>query len=235
MKVEIEDLKADKAKLESDIKEMDKLNKIHSENLIKREQENEELVKTNEKLRVQLEGSKDALKNIEYHHKEYILKLKTDHRKAMGNIDGLYNRWGMEYEDLYMKMHKLYVENIDNTAIIISYKELLKHQKDQTRKNKDLLVEQTSKFDLSKKYIEEFREENVKLENIIELNKKEIDILNNKITILSQDKEDFRKEILRLSGKVEIVVEASIEESKEKESSENNIDLNNSQEVEVFW
>ena len=131
---------------------MDKLNKKNAENLEKREQENEELTKSNEKLRVQLEGAKDALTNIEIHHKDYIIKLKKDHKKEMANVDGVYNRAGMEYEDLFVKAHKFYNDNIDNTAAIKNLKEQLKSQKDQTRRQKDLLAEQNSKLELSKKY-----------------------------------------------------------------------------------
>lgn len=150
LKVEIEDLKAEKAKLESDIKEIDKINKKNAENLEKRADENEELTKINEKLRVQLEGAKDALYNIEIHHKDYITKLKKDHRKEMANVDGVYNRAGMEYEDLFVKTCKYYNDSIDSMVAIKNLKEQLKSQKDQTRRQKDILAEQNSKLELSK-------------------------------------------------------------------------------------
>ena len=78
--------------------------------------------------------------------------------------------------------------------------------------------------------MEEFRSENEKLEGIVEQKKKETEELQTKVNVLHQDKEEYRQEIIRLTGKVEIVFEASLEESKEKDSTDLENKINTSQE-----
>ena len=171
LKVELEDVKVERDKLESNIREMDRQNRHQLESAVEKEVEYEELAKINEKLRVQLEGSKDAFNNIEHHHKDYIIKMKKEHRKTMTSIDNIYNMAGMEYEDLLVKTHKLYTENLDSMSAIRNLKEQNKSYKDQNRKLKDSLAEQNSKLEVSKKFIEEFRTENLTLEEEIEKKK----------------------------------------------------------------
>lgn len=78
--------------------------------------------------------------------------------------------------------------------------------------------------------MEEFRGENVKLEETIEQKKTEIQQLQLKVDMLNKDKEEYRQEIIRLAGKVEVVMEASNEESKDRESTDNENKVNTSQE-----
>lgn len=56
LRVELQDVKAEKAKVESDIKEMDKLYKKIIKKSKKDEIKYEETIKENEKLRIQYEG-----------------------------------------------------------------------------------------------------------------------------------------------------------------------------------
>lgn len=171
LKVEYEDVKVQKEKLESDIKVLDKSSRHQLEIAAQKNEQYEELVQINEKLRVQLGGSKDAFVNIEHHHKNYIIKMKKEHRKTMTSIDNIYNMVGMEYEDLYVKAHNLYTENLDNVTIIKNLREQSKSHKEQARRFKDSLAEQTSKLEVSKKYMEEFRQENISLEETLEKKK----------------------------------------------------------------
>ena len=234
LKVEMEDVKVQKEKLESDIRELDKSNRQQLEVATEKTKEYEELVQINEKLKVQLEGSKEAFINIEHHHKDYIIKMKREHRKTMTSIDNIYNMVGMEYEDLYVKTHKLYTENLDNMTIIRNLKEQSKGYKDQARKFKDSLAEQNSKLEVSKKFIEEFRKENITLEENLEKKKKEFEDLNMKIKILIQDKDSMRKDFLERIQKVEIVVESVQTESKDQESTESEKSNTSDEEVETL-
>lgn len=172
-----------------------------------KEKEHEELVKINEKLRVQLEGAKDALSNLEFHHKDYIIKLKREHRKTLSSIDNIYNMTGMEYEDLYTKMGCLKEKYAESSDVIKSLRSNLKSYKDKVRRATDDLTEFMAKYDIIKKNMESLREENHKLEDDISKKNEEISELNEKCKMLAEDKDMMRKDMVNMTKKVEVVVE----------------------------
>lgn len=140
----------------------------------------DEVLKQNEKLRIQLEGAKEANKNLEYHHKDYIIKMKKEHRKTLSSIDNIYNQNGMEYEDLYTQFHRLHQDNADNMGIIVTLKTQIKGYKDQLRRAKEDNAEFAAKYDVSKKHIEDLRNEHQQLESEVQRKNKDILELTNK-------------------------------------------------------
>lgn len=229
LKVEIQDLKATIAKLRSDIRELDKSHKISIQLARDKEKEHEELLKINEKLRVQVEGAKDALSNLEIHHKDYIIKLKKEHRKTLSSIGNIYNMNGMEYEDLYTKMGYLTEKYQDNWDIIKSLRANLKSYKDKVRRATDDLAEFVAKYDIIKKNMESLRLENHKLEDDNSKKNDEIKELNLKCKVLSEDKDMLRKDLVNMTRKVEVVIETD-----EKLLSQTSIDDSDDESEELF-
>ena len=122
LKVVVEDLKAEKAKLKSDIKELDKKYKISTKISKEREKKQNKILQENEKMMIQFKGCQKALQNVEIHHKNYIKRLKKEHQKTIAERDGMYNRSTMEHEDVFMKAVKFHEENQENKSIIKTFK-----------------------------------------------------------------------------------------------------------------
>lgn len=148
LRIQFEDAKAAKEKLASDIKQLDKSYKKTIEISKEKEIVHNETIRENEKLRIQLAGAQDAFKNLEVHHKDYIIKLKKEHLRTLNSIDNIYNNNGMEYEDLYTKMHVLFQEHNEDLVAIKKLNSLLHLQRDKTRKAEDEVTLLTDKFDV---------------------------------------------------------------------------------------
>lgn len=164
MKVEIEEFKSARARLELDFRCQDKMHSKIVENARINGEKNEELVRENEKLRIRLAGSQDAFKNLEVHHRDFIVEIKKRHKKDLSNVDNIYNMYGMEYEDLYSKTHKIYEDHKDDAHIINLLRDTVKSQKVEIVKATDEGNQLVEKFNYYRTHFNEIRDENEKLE-----------------------------------------------------------------------
>lgn len=209
LKIELQDFKAAKAKLVSDIKELDRAHNVSAKIAKDNEKMYNDAIKENEKLRIQLSGTQKALENVEKHHKEYIKRMKKEHYKTSSELEIVYNQNGMEYEDLKMRAVLLYNSNKENEKISATFKAHAKNYKEQMKIAKDDLVIMDQKYEIIKNHLQSMRIENENLENDISRKNEEISDLSDKRLELFQEKEKLRSDLRAAKG-IEIINETSL-------------------------
>ena len=213
LKVVIEDLKAAKDKLESDIKQLDKNHKVSSTIAKEREDKHNKCLKENEMLKIKYDGCQKALENVEYHHKNYIIRLRKEHKKIISERDNMYNHSTMEQEDIYMRAAKYYEEKMENEKIIKTFKAHTKMFKEQAKKAKKDLETYKIKYDKGMSQLNTFRTENERLENDVARKNDEIIDLTDKRLKLYFEKEKYRDKFIGNNAE-EIIKELEAEQVK---------------------
>lgn len=239
LKVELQDVKAAKAKLESDIKELDKAHRVSAKIAKDNEKLFNDAIKENEKLKIQLSGSQKALENVEKHHKEYIKRMKKEHYKTSSELAIVYNQNGMEYEDLKIRAVNLFNANKENEKISATFKAHAKNYKEQMKIAKDDLVIVNQKYEIIKNHLQTMRTENETLENDISRKNEEIADLSDKRLELYQEKEKLRSDLRAAKG-IEIINETSIHDEEQSISdtdarpSDDEIFVNNEKKIQTL-
>ena len=153
----------------------------------------------------------NSLVIVETHHKDYIQRLKQERKKTLSSIDNIYNMNGMEYEDLYTKMANLVLQYNESAIVIRKLRGEVKASNERLRKAKMTHSDHLARYEMTKKHIEQFRNEHEKLEDQLYQKNKEIEKLEEKIEVLEADKTQLRKDYIGLKHHIEVVVETPSE------------------------
>ncbi|CAI2369125.1 unnamed protein product [Moneuplotes crassus] len=225
-KVKIKDVECEKMRLVSDIKELDKMNKKQIKILKEKEQVQSDISKENEKLRIHNRACEENIKNMAHHHKEYITRLKKEHRKVMAERDGWYNRTSMEHEDVYMRAVKLYEENKKNHGEVKIMKSQIKLYRDKFKKANEQLEGYKKKHNHINTQLDQVYRENEALKEEVASKNDQIIELSEKRLELYLEKEGIKDELQTAKGR-EILKKLSLKrEQKSTTSRKNSLESN---------
>lgn len=129
----------------------------------------------------------------------------------------------MEYEDLYTKMSLLALQYTEDQTIIKRLKGELKSSQEKLRKEKMKEPDFVARLELTKKHIEQFRNENIMLEEMLDSRTKDLKSFEEKCKILEADKVEMRKDYIALSKKMNGMRQATPDENK-KQTEDKEID-----------
>ncbi|CAI2365528.1 unnamed protein product [Moneuplotes crassus] len=200
-KVKIKDLEAERNRLASDIKELDKSHKIALKLSKEKEVKYNEAIKENEKLRIKGQSSADTIDNMADNHREYITRLKKEHRKIMAERDSWYNRASMEHEDVFMRAAKFYEENKENNRILQSFKGHLKLYKDKLRRTNEELEGYKKKHNVINAHMDQLYKENESLKSEVKIKNDQIIQISEKRLELYLEKEGIKGELQVVKGR----------------------------------
>jgi hypothetical protein len=209
LKMKVLDIKGEKEKLESDIRDIDRMHKSSIKMAKNNEEKRNESISENEKLRIQLAGWQLAIHNLEKHHKIYIKLMMKEHAKTCSGLGVLYSEYGMEYEDLRMKTVRLWEGHVEDMKITATFKAQASNYKQQMIKAKADLVSADQKYEIAKRHVQSVRNENENLEKDISRKNGEIKDLTDKRLVLFQEKERINRE-LRISRGLDAEYENSL-------------------------